>query len=342
MLCVALLAGSGRTLSGALMRFVLRMLAAVVLAALAVLAAMTAFGTADPPPPLTSISNPFRKVDFSDLPPLQEMPARRGTPIAFRAYLTETASPAAERIVIAIHGSSATSASLHPLAKALRAEGIGVYAPDIRGHGKTGRRGDIAYAGQLDDDLADLVSLVRMRHPHARIGLMGFSSGGGFALHAAAALGQAFDRTVLLAPMLGRQAPTVPRSVYTWARPYVPRIIALSILDRLGIRAFEHLPVLAFAIPPDNPSGLTGAYSFRLWRAFGTRDYIADLRTAPRPIAVIVGEKDQLFPAGLFAPTLHAIRPDVPVTVIPDLDHIELTTDPRAVPAIIAAVRDTP
>ena len=92
----------------------------VVVAALATLAAMIVFGTADPPAPLTSISDPFRKVDYSDLPPLQEAPARKGAPIAFRAYLTENAAAGAERVVIAIHGSSAFSSSMHPLAKALR------------------------------------------------------------------------------------------------------------------------------------------------------------------------------------------------------------------------------
>jgi hypothetical protein len=77
-------------------------------------------------------------------------------------------------------------------------------------------------------------------------------------------------------------------------------------------------------------------------QAFGTRDYAADLRKAPRPIAVIVGARDQLFRADTFAPTVHAVRPDVLVTVLPDLDHIEVATDPRAIPAILAAVRGAP
>jgi alpha-beta hydrolase superfamily lysophospholipase len=322
------------------MHFTLKILAGVALVALAALAGMIAFGTADPPAPLASISDPFGKVDYRDMPPLQETPARRGSPIAFRAYLGESATAnGAERIVIAIHGSSGFSSSLHPLAKALLADGIGVYVPDIRGHGKTGSRGDIGYAGQLDDDLADLASLVRARHPQAHIVLLGFSSGGGFALHAAAALGSLFDRTVLLAPMLGPRAPTVPQLASAWARPFLPRIIALSILGRFGIHAFDSLPSLAFAIPAGNPFGQTGVYSFRLMQAFGTRDYVADLRNAPRPVVVIVGAKDQLFTAERFEPTVHAVRPDAPVTVLPDLDHIGLSTDPRAIPAILAAVR---
>jgi pimeloyl-ACP methyl ester carboxylesterase len=319
---------------------IVKVVGVVVLAAVGILAAMIVFGTADPPPQMTSISEPFGKVDYRDLPPLQATPASKGSPIAFRAYLSDKVAPAGP-VVIAIHGSSAFSSSMHPLGKALLAEGMAVYVPDVRGHGKTGRHGDIDYARQLDDDLADLASAVRARHPQGRVVLLGLSSGGGFALHAAAALGGLFDRTVLLAPMLGPRAPTVQQSVYTWARPFVPRIVALSVLERLGIRAFEHLPVLAFAIAPGNPAGQTGVYSFRLMQAFGTRDYAADLRQAPRAIEVIVGGKDQLFRAELFAPTVHAVRPDVTVTVVPDLDHIGITMDPRAVPAIVGAIRGT-
>ena len=46
-------------------------------------------------------------------------------------------------------------------------------------------------------------------HPNAKLVLMGFSSGGGYALHVAAPpLGKTFERAVLLSPMLGPFAPT--------------------------------------------------------------------------------------------------------------------------------------
>jgi hypothetical protein len=60
------------------------------------------------------------------------------------------------------------------------------------------------------------------------------------------------------------------------------------------------------------------------------------------PMAVLVGERDELFDASVFAPTIAAIRKDIPVTVIPGLSHIEMTTDARAYPSIVAAVRATP
>ena len=53
----------------------------------------------------------------------------------------------------------------------------------------------------------------------------------------------------------------------------------------------------------------------------------------------MVGEKDELLTAELFAPTVYPVRADVPVTVVPELNHIEMTTDARAVPAIVAAIR---
>jgi alpha-beta hydrolase superfamily lysophospholipase len=214
-----------------------------------------------------------------------------------------------------------------------------VYAPDIRGHGATGTRGDIDYAGELDDDLADFVAAVRARHPNAKLVLMGFSSGGGYALHVAASpLGKMFSRAVLLSPMLGPFAPTYKRD-QKYARPFIPRIIALLVLDHVGVHAFDHLTTLLLAIDPARTDILVGHYSWLLMRAFGTNDYVADLRNAQTPLAVVVGEQDELFTAHKFAPTVDAIRPGTPVTIVPGLSHTALTVDPRAVPGILAAVR---
>jgi non-heme chloroperoxidase len=322
------------------LKILLIVLCGVIVASTAVLAGMIVFGTGVPPKPLASIGDPFKKVDFSALPAIEEIPARHASPIAFRHW--DAASPSTpERVVIAIHGSSASSSSLHPLAQALQAKGFTVYAPDIRGHGDTGTRGDIDYASELDDDLADFVAAVKQRHPHAELALMGLSSGGGFALHAAATpLGAAFARVVLLSPFLGPRAPTVKQGeANAWAKVYLPRLIALAILDRIGIHAFEHLPVVAFAVLPEQAKFLSPTYSFLLVRAFGTEDYAADLRNAKVPLAVVVGSNDELFDASRFAPTIEAIRPDTPVVIVPGPDHVGLALDPRAVPAIAAALR---
>jgi alpha-beta hydrolase superfamily lysophospholipase len=85
-----------------------------------------------------------------------------------------------EKVVVLIHGSGTESSVMNALAKTLLAAGITVYAPDLRGHGSSGRRGDIDYIGQLDDDLADLIATIRPEHANAALTLIGFSAGGAF------------------------------------------------------------------------------------------------------------------------------------------------------------------
>jgi non-heme chloroperoxidase len=168
---------------------------------------------------------------------------------------------------------------------------------------------------------------------------MGFSSGGGYALHVAATpLGKDFVRAVLLSPMLGPFAPTYNQN-QKYATPFIPRVMALAVLDRIGIRAFDHLTTLLLAIDPSRSDILIGHYSWLLMRAFGTTDYAADVRNAQTPLAVVAGEKDELFYADKFGPTLNAEKPGIPATIVPGLSHTGLTVDPSAVPAILAAVR---
>lgn len=138
--------------------------------------------------------------------------------------------------------------------------------------------------------------------------------------------------------MLGPFAPTTKQD-QKYATPFIPRIIALALLNRIGIHAFDHLTTLLLAIDPARTDILVGHYSWLLMRGFGTNDYAADLRNAHTPLAVVAGEKDELFSADKFASTIDAVRPGVPVTIVPGLSHTALTVEGSAVPEILAAVR---
>ena len=111
--------------------------------------------------------------------------SRRATALnsAFATIGRRSRRPIASRSLV--HGSSGGSRSMHTLAQALAARGVETFAIDVRGHGASGTRGDIGYLGQLDDDLADLVGHDPQHPPTAAITLVGFSSGGGFALRVA-------------------------------------------------------------------------------------------------------------------------------------------------------------
>jgi hypothetical protein len=122
----------------------------------------------------------------------------------------------------------------------------------------------------------------------------------------------------------------------------VPRIVGLAALSRLGMHWLEGLPVVAFAIAPqDLHANRTARYSFRLWVNFSPHnDWQTDVRGIRRPAMVLVGANDELFVASQFLPTIHAVRTDIPVEVVPGLDHMGpmVTAEGRA--AVTSALAD--
>jgi pimeloyl-ACP methyl ester carboxylesterase len=240
--------------------------------------------------------------------------------------------------VVLIHGSSDDGGGMHPLAKALRETGASVYVPVLRGHRGSGRSGDIDYIGQLEDDLADFVTLLRSVHSSASYSLIGFSSGGGFALRVMAGPNQkSFDRFILISPALPHGAPTLRPGTGGWVSLAMPRIIVLAMLNRAGIEWFNGLPILAFATSP-SATNLTSIYSFRLAIDFGASpDYLAALHRSTKPIALLVGGTDELMYPERYVPLLLPVRPDLAITVVPGVGHIGMTVAPDGV----AAVRDS-
>ena len=294
------------------------------------------------PPELHSVSETARAVDRSTMPPLSRLSARDGTQLAYRHYPARGAANG--KIAILVHGSSGSSVAVHALADALAAHGVETYAPDIRGHGGSGTRGDIGYIGQLEDDMADLVALVRKTSPDAPITLLGHSAGGGFVLRIASSeIKDEFVRTIMLAPYLGYDAPTNRPQSGGWASADIPRFLGLALLRKLGVECCEALPTLAFAVPPNSANILAAAYSYRLMRNFATRGYKADLAAATRPMTLIAGADDELMLSDKYADAVHAIAPSVEVKLIAGVNHMGVVSAPEAVNEIAdyVATHDT-
>jgi alpha-beta hydrolase superfamily lysophospholipase len=287
------------------------------------------------PSELSSISQTARSVDRSNMPPLERFAARDGTQLAYRHYPAR--GQATGRVAILVHGSSGSSAAAHALADALAAHGVETFAPDIRGHGGSGSRGDIAYLGQLEDDMADFVALVRKSAPDQPITLLGHSAGGGFALRLASApspVKDLFARTVLLAPYLGYDAPTNRPHSGGWASADLPRFIALAVMRRAGVDCCEALPTLAFAVPPNSAGILTPTYSFRLMRNFAARDYRSDFAAVTKPLTLFAGAADELMLSDKYADALHEVLPSADVKLLHGIDHMGVVSTPSAVNAI--------
>jgi alpha-beta hydrolase superfamily lysophospholipase len=283
------------------------------------------------PPELTSISLTARAVDRSGMPGIERFHGRDGTELAYRHYPAR--APATGQIAVVVHGSSASSIAVHALAKGLAGRGVETYAPDIRGHGGSGTRGDIVYLGQLEDDLSDFVAEIRKANSTAPLTLIGHSSGGGFALRVAGSpIQNLFARTILLAPYLGYDAPSSRQDAGGWASPDIPRFLGLTLLRRLGIACCESLPTIAFAVPPDSNRILASTYSYRLMRNFGSStDYRTDLAAAGRPVAVFAGAADELMFPDKYR---DAVGQRAPVTLIDGVNHMGIVSDPAAVTAI--------
>ena len=313
------------------------LVAILVLVALLVAAVglAIAFGGPGKPPPMSSINDPFKKVDFSDLPTVSYFPARDGVKLAFRVY--PAGGGAVKGSVVLVHGSSASSSSMHVMARGFAAAGYAAYALDIRGHGGSGAKGHVAYIGQLEDDIEDFVHATKLPRPST---LVGFSSGGGFVLRFAGSKRQElFSNYLLLSPFISQDAATSRPGSGGWVSVGVPRIIALSVLNGFGIRAFNDLAVTRFALTEENSKFLTPQYSFALAENFRPQpDYQANIRAIRQPFRVLVGQNDEAFYPDQFAKVLSAAGKDVPVTPLPGIDHISLTLDPAAIRAAIAAI----
>ncbi len=290
------------------------------------------------PPALASIHASATEIDATGAPDLSRFQARDGTWLAYRLYAPSNGPQ--DRIAILTHGSSASSIEMNAVAKALAGAGVTAVALDIRGHGASGTRGDIAYPDQLDDDLADLLAKFRRTYPAARFSLIGHSAGAGFALRIAGGpLGGDFDRFVLLAPYLGYSAPTnrPAEGPALWASPDLPRIFATVTLEKLGIDWPQWLPAVAFANAPEAKMFVTSQYSFRLMQNYtAPLDWQDAFARAKGRVTVIAGADDELMDAEAYKRTLPPLG--VPVTILPGVDHIGIVYKAEAIKAMLAAM----
>ncbi len=283
-------------------------------------------------------------LDFSRLPdherapaPLEIWTARDDSDLGVRRYRSGNASAP---LVVMLHGSGWHGLQFNALARKIADSRLAdVVVPDLRGHGPTPQhRGDVAYIGQLEDDISDLIK--HEARPGQKVVLLGHSSGGGLALRFAGGRhGKMIDGAILLAPYLGHAAPTTRPQSGGWARPLVRRIIGLSILNRLGITALNGLTVVQFRFPPailNGPLGATAtrSYSYRLNQSYAPRaDLAAEIAALP-PFLLVAGEKDEAFDAALYQPTLAKWNRSGEYKIVSGAGHLDIVDNPFAFEAI--------
>ena len=317
-------------------KMLLYALSSIALVLLLMVTAALVWGSPGTPAPIASINDPFNSVDFSHMPALKNYQGADGAKLFYREY-----APQGDNIkgsAVLVHGSSGSSDSMHPMATVLAAAGVQVYALDVRGHGKSGPKGHIAFIGQLESDLQLFVKAVQPPSPST---LIGFSSGGGFVLRVAASeMQSAFDSYLLLAPFLGHTAPNYRPDSGGWVSVGVPRIVALNVLNAVGIRYWNDMPVVRFALTEEAKSFLTPEYDFNLNTNFAaSQDYRQDLLNAKGKVAILAGDADELLKSQELQGIVQSAGKSWPVQLLPGIQHIPLTLDPVALKAIAEEVQ---
>ena len=261
--------------------------------------------------------------------PLQSIPMRDGYDLKVRTYGGADNVP----LLVILHGSAWHGLQFGSLASDL-AGNADVIVPDLHGHGTApGRRGDIDYIGQLEDDLADLIKAVAK--PDQPVIMAGHSSGGGLVVRfAGGEHGDLIDGAMLLAPYLHHNAPTMRENAGGWNSILLRRIIGLSILNTFQIKALNHLPIVQFNMPKAVLEGSVGdtattSYSYRLNTSFPPRgSYLEDVAALSR-FVLLAGSADEAFVSSQFAPTMGAVTDKGRYDLILGANHLDLVNDPR-------------
>jgi alpha-beta hydrolase superfamily lysophospholipase len=111
-----------------------------------------------------------------------------------------------EKVVVCIHGLGCHSGFFRPLGQNLAANGVGIYALDLRGFGKSKEEG-LAIGDTRDfnrhlQDIDEAVDLVHKKSQSLKVYMLGHSLGGLYTLWYAATHPDALDGIILAAPAI--------------------------------------------------------------------------------------------------------------------------------------------
>lgn len=224
-------------------------------------------------------------------------------------------------VMLALHGFDDSRDAWEFAAPALAAQGIILYAPDLRGFGGMPDRGLWAGTDRLVTEARDEARIIARRHPGVPLYLLGESMGGAvLTCLMARADAPSVAGTILLAPAvwkLGAGPETVLRLLAATAPDWrlTGRELPVHVVagdDLTAMRRFYFDPLTLHATRMRAVAGLAA-----LMRQ--AADAAPHLRG---PALVIYGGHDQLVPAGAMAALWRHLPPDVRRDYIPQGYHL--------------------
>lgn len=326
-------------------KYLIRAAVAIPLLVVGAFAAVLLFTAPKAPPPVAAIESAgdIMSSFASALPEARFFKARDGSSLSYRLY----SGKAGAGVVVAVHGSSGTTVAMHGIAQAISAQGPTVYSIDLRGHGLSkgpdNRLGDVVYRGQYEDDLADIAKLVAKVHPAEKRLLLGHSMGAAVILRTASLFSYSgnFDAYLALSPFIAPGSAMDRPNQGGWTSVSVPRIVALSILNQFGVSAFDHMTVLAMAVPADDKNRRPQTYSHALLASANLpREWKPSIAAIRKPTEVLIGANDELFYAAAYPAELRRANSRINVTILPEISHMGIVYQPAALKAVSAKILD--
>jgi non-heme chloroperoxidase len=303
---------------------------------------MLAFTAPSAPPLIAAIQNSSSTMGryAAEQPPSHFLKARDGTRLSYRFYPGKKGMG----VVVAVHGSSGSTAAMHGVADTLSKQGITVYSIDLRGHGLSpgpnGKLGDVSYRGQYEDDLADVAAFVRKANPEEKLLLLGHSTGGSVILRTAslARYAKNFDAYLALSPFIAPGGPMDRPNQGGWTSVSVPRIVVLSILNGFGISALDHMTVLAMAVP-HNDDLRPRTYSHALLASANLpRDWEPSIAAIQAPTTILIGAADELFVAKAYPREIGRANTRITVRLLADVTHMGVISNSTALEHVTKTV----
>lgn len=202
-------------------------------------------------------------------------------------------------VLVAVHGMNDYANAFHLAAPYWAARGVSTYAYDQRGFGRSPNRGVWPDESVLQEDLRTLVALVRARHPHAEVVVMGESMGGAVAIRAFASQRPPdAHRLVLLAPAVwGWSTQPLPYKTALWFAAHLtgPKVYTPPnwVTDRVKptdnlaeLRAMGADPLMIWGARSDTLYGLVDLME-NAWR---------DIARLQVPVFFLYGQNDEIIP----------------------------------------------
>ena len=284
------------------------------------------------------------RAQLANQPPILRLRARDGESLAYRFY-----DAPSERILIFVHGSSYHGGGYHDLAAFVSAAGAAkVVLPNLRGHFLSGQqRGDVDHIGQYEEDLVDLIAMLRAHGHKGPIILGGHSSGGGFVLRHAGGQGPSvapIAAYLALAPIIPQTAAVRGGDAGGWNSIHLKRIIGLVILNIFGVHGFDGLPIIAFNKPAANWDGTeTLAYSWRLNQSYHPRrDHAGDVKGLGAKSLILVGDGDEAVDGQGLSAVLKQDGYAGGFEILPGVSHFGIFSQPKALQRVLDYVTSVP